>query len=168
MLLLLAVCIMFLAYFAVPRVQTRISGVTDPADSAHFRLISWSNTLDIASDNLFLGVGYNSFRYAQKEYGVFDPGTVGGHSGAGSDSSFLLVLATTGIIGLIVFTLAYFFPIASSISNLTPYRLVLVASLVGLFIESQFVNSLFYPQIMFLWLIFLALFEPKLSSKNQT
>ncbi|KKU57329.1 MAG: hypothetical protein UX79_C0014G0002 [candidate division WWE3 bacterium GW2011_GWB1_47_11] len=39
--LLAALLIAFLAYFAVPRVQTRITGATDPADSARFRLISW-------------------------------------------------------------------------------------------------------------------------------
>ena len=63
--LLLSLVLGFLAYFAVPRVQTRISGITDPADSAQFRLVSWKNTLEIAKDNLFLGVGVNSFRYAQ-------------------------------------------------------------------------------------------------------
>jgi len=143
-LLILAILAGFLAYFAVPRIQTRISGITDPADSAHFRLISWKDTFEIARRNLWFGVGFNSFRYAQKEYGAFAPGSLGDHSGSGSDSSFLLVLATTGIFGFILFCISYLH--CASLSQATPLML-------GLFIHSQFVNSLFFPQIMFLWLV---------------
>ncbi|MFH1896285.1 MAG: O-antigen ligase family protein, partial [bacterium] len=110
-LLLGAVVLAFLAYFAVPRIQTRIAGGFDPDDSARLRFQSWGQTWDVAKDNLFLGVGFNTFRYAQAERGVFDwRQPQGGHSGAGSDSSLLFVLATTGVFGLAaylaIFTLA--------------------------------------------------------------
>lgn len=149
-LLVLAIIMMFLTYFAVPRVQTRLTGVTDPADSAAFRLVSWKNTLEIAQQNLFLGVGFNSFRYAQRDYGFFESGTLGGNAGGGSDSSFLLVLATTGIFGLVVFLMGYFWRLKN---------FVLLPLILGLFLHSQFVNSLFYPQILFLWLISWNLFD---------
>lgn len=152
-LLLLALILAFLTYFTVPRVQTRLSGITDPADSAHFRLISWKNTWEIAKDNLFLGVGFNAFRYAQKDYGFLDIETVESHSGAGSDSSFLLVLATTGIIGFIIFIFAYFYPIVDSFLNRNRYSILIIASLLGLLLHSQFVNSLFYPQILYMYII---------------
>jgi O-antigen ligase len=150
--LLLAFLLAFLAYFAVPRVQTRLSGVTDPSDSAHFRLISWQNTWEIAKDNLFLGVGFNTFRSVQKDYGFLEIGESGGHAGAGSDSSLLLILATTGVFGFILFLGGYLQPL---FFNKTPLydKLPLLAAFGGLLIHSQFVNSLFYPQILFLWLI---------------
>ena len=88
-LLFLAFLIAFLAYFAVPRIQTRISGATDPSDSAYFRFISWGHALEIAKDNLLLGVGYDTYRYYQKDYGFFEIGETGGHSGSGVDSSLL-------------------------------------------------------------------------------
>lgn len=150
-LLLLAFLLAFLAYFAVPRVQTRISGVTDPADSAHFRLVSWSNALEIFEDHPLFGVGFNTFRFYQKEYDFFDPGGFGGNSGAGSDSSFLLVMATTGIIGSVVF-LAGFFGSLYSAYILRKKSVLKLLVLIALLLDSQFINSLFYPQIMFMWL----------------
>ncbi|MBD3366235.1 hypothetical protein GF360_02705 [candidate division WWE3 bacterium] len=158
-LLFLAGVLAFSAYFAVPRVQTRISGITDPADSAHFRLISWQNTFEIASDNLFLGTGFNTFRFVQKDYGYFGVDW-GGHSGGGSDSSLLLVLATTGVFGFLAF---FGFWVVSGISGLqsiksNPYSLVLLASLSSLLVESFFINSLFYPQILLFWLLIIVLY----------
>jgi O-antigen ligase len=143
-LLPLSLFVVFLAYFAVPRVQTRIAGTTDPADSARYRIVSWQNTLQIAGDNLLFGTGFNSFRYVQKDYGFLDPDTFLEHGGAGSDSSLLFVLATTGVFGLTCYALGFLFPLIGS------WSLVLGALLAGLFVESQFINSLFYPQIMFL------------------
>lgn len=143
-LLPLSLFVIFLAYFAVPRVQTRIAGTTDPADSARFRVVSWQNTLQIARDNWFLGTGFNTFRYVQKDYGFLDPDTFLEHGGAGSDSSLLFVLATTGVFGFLFYILGFALPLFGT------WDLVLGALLAGLFVESQFINSLFYPQIMFL------------------
>ncbi len=150
-LLLLAFILAFGAYFAVPRVQTRLTGITDPADSAHFRIISWSNTLNIAKANPLWGVGFNTFRFAQKEYGYFGLDW-GGHSGGGSDSSFLLVIATTGILGLILF-LGYFFSPARTALKADRagyWKLPVLSCLSSLFVGSFFINSVFYPQILFL------------------
>lgn len=150
-LLLLAILVMFLAYYAVPRIQTRISGTTDPADSAAFRLISWKNTTQIINDNLYMGVGYNYLREAQKSYGFIDYDTLYTHSSAGSDSSILFVTATTGLVGLGIFIYALYIGSISSLESA-----VLLLSLV---IESQFINSLFYPQILFVWILLPALFS---------
>ncbi len=151
-LLLLSIIVAFSAYYFVPRVQTRLSGTTDPSDSAHFRLISWSNTFDIARDNLLTGVGFNAFRYAQRDYGFLSIDNFEKHSGAGSDSSLLFVLATTGIFGLVVYVLGYlmlvFLPLRDKVSS--------IAIAGSLLIHSQFVNSLFFPQIMFLLLVYMS------------
>lgn len=155
-LLIVAAVLAILTYAAIPRVQSRISGVTDPADSAHFRIISWQNAYKIAQNNLLIGVGFNTFRYAQQEYGNFEVGETGGNSGAGTDSSFLLVLATTGIFGLLSFLIGYFAPITQK-QNI--FYLPVVAAFCGLFIQSQFINALFYPQILFGWLVLLSIFS---------
>jgi len=155
--LLGAILIVFSAYFFVPRVQTRITGITDPADSAHFRLASWKNAIEISKDNLLFGVGFNTFRHYQKDFGFFEPGLFGGNSGAGTDSSFLLILATTGIAGLVLFVSAYFLNILRNFNVSDPNKLMIFAILIGLFVHSQFVNSLFFPQIMFFFTILLVL-----------
>lgn len=150
-LLFLGFFLAFSAYFAVPRIQTRISGVTDPSDSAHFRLISWKNTWEIASDNLLLGTGFNTFRFVQKDFGFLGVDW-GGHAGGGSDSSLLLVLATTGVLGLVVFIgffASLFFKSLASVSS--GWSVAFLASITGLMAESFFINSLFYPQILFMW-----------------
>lgn len=145
-LLLIAVCIMFSAYFFVPRIQTRLVGITDPSDSAHFRVISWRNTYDIAKDNLGFGVGFNYFRYAQVDYGYIGYDNLGGNSGAGADSSLLFVLATTGVIGFVLFLCAFLLPLTSP-------NTLSMALILGILVQSQFINLIFYPQIMFLWII---------------
>jgi len=145
-LLFVAILIAFLAYFAVPRVQTRISGATDPADSASFRLVSWRNALTIAQDNLLIGVGFNTYRYAQRDYGYLDIENPQSHSGSGADSSLLFVLATTGVFGLAVYLFALLNPLLINQRN---YLYMALTS--GLLVDSLFINSLFYPQIMFLY-----------------
>ncbi len=155
-LLLISFLLGFASYLAVPRIQTRLSHITDPSDSAHFRLISWSNTLDAYFRGPLRGVGYNSFRFVQKDLGIISAGW-GGHSGGGSDSSLLLVLATTGPVGLFLFLCFVLSPIFSFrriSANL--WRTIYVATLPALLMESFFVNSLFYPQILFLWGVLLA------------
>jgi hypothetical protein len=150
-----SVLIAFLAYFAVPRVQTRISGITDPADSAQFRLISWGNAKDIFLDNKMWGVGFNSFRYAQKDYGYLTPDTFTGHSGAGADSSLLFVFSTTGVLGGVLFVWGGYTCVKNNGS------LFYTALIISLLIESVFINSLFYPQILF-WITCLG-FIPRAS-----
>ena len=149
----LALVVAFCAYFFVPRVQTRLSGITDPADSAHFRLISWQRTFEIIKDNPILGVGFNGFRYAQREKGYFSfANPIGGHAGAGSDSSFLLVWAMTGIFGLTAFFWLMFSLTATAWRTKNrPFSLAFLAIIAGLTVESTFINSIFYPPILVLF-----------------
>lgn len=152
-LLIVAFLAFFAAYLLVPRVQTRVAGGVDPDDSASARIVSWKDTLEIVGDNPLIGVGFNSFRYAQARYDFFgfrDP--LGGRAGAGSDSSLLLVLATAGVLGLIAYLLLGFkalWPLWLKWDN--PVSLAALAGFAGLFAESNFVNSLFYPWIM-IWM----------------
>jgi O-antigen ligase len=155
-LLYAAFIIVFLAYFAVPRVQTRISGITDPADSASYRLESWSNALSLSKDNWFIGVGFNAYKYAQLNAGLLNGDSYFAHSATGADSSFLFVLVTTGVLGLLFFTLWWGMPLLEQLRYGTKGDLVLISVLLGLLLESQFINSVFYPQILFLLMIVFA------------
>jgi O-antigen ligase len=153
MLLVYSALVALLAYAAIPRVQTRLSGITDPSDSAHFRLISWSNALEVYKTSPLTGVGFNAFREAQKELDYIAPGSDGGNAGAGTDSSMLFVLATTGVAGFFLFNLGYLIAVLKNLGSWRTGGLIPFAVLVALLFESSFINSLFYPQIMFVWLI---------------
>lgn len=153
--LLVSLVVAFMAYYTTPRIQTRISGTTDPADSAAFRYISWSNTAKIIKDNSIFGVGFNALRNTQLEYGFVDPDTVYGHSVAGSDASLLFVWATSGLVGLILFIRGFFDPLfrkRDAAKNIELYQFIIFP----LLLESVFINSLFYPQLMVLWISCLA------------
>lgn len=149
----------FSIYRFVPAVQTRLSGITDPADSARFRLTSWKNALTIARDNFWLGVGFNTYRFAQEKYGFFESNLpLGGHSGSGSDSSLLLVLATSGVLGLLSFLGFYLLLLFDAWRNRTLLGSVVFASTLGILAQSVFVNSLFYSPILISWWILLGVY----------
>lgn len=111
------------------------------------RLDNWGYSLTIFKDHPILGVGFNTYRYAQKSYGFLTgPNWQVSHGGAGADSSLLFVAATTGLIGLAAY-LWYLSRLWAISSTSWAFR----AGLVALFIHSWFLNSLFYPWVM-IWL----------------
>ena len=147
-LLLLGVFVAFTAYYAVPRVQTRLAGTTDPSDSASFRIISWNSSLEIFNDNPLLGIGFNSYKYSQISHGFLPKHGFIPNSASGADSSFLFVLATTGLVGFLIFLCAYLYSMSVS-----PAYFVFFS---GLFIQTQFINAFFYAPVMFLIFVYLS------------
>ncbi|MFZ5366417.1 MAG: O-antigen ligase family protein [Patescibacteria group bacterium] len=117
-----------------------------------FRLINWRQSLVIAKEHLLFGVGFNAYRYAQRDYGFLEfANWRASHAGGGADSSLLFVLATTGIFGL----LAYLWLWGKILVNSAKAaNLLVLASVIALLVHSWFVNSLFYPWIMgWLWIL---------------
>ena len=119
--------------------------------SVEARIDSANEAISIFSQNPVLGVGFNAYRYALTRY-VFrtESGSAVSNADAGTDNSYLFVLATTGIIGFLIF-LDFWVNIFKVIirsfqSNF--YEVVTVASIAGLLINTLFINSLFYPPIM--------------------
>lgn len=112
--------------------------------SGEARLDSVKNAITIFKDNPVFGVGFNSYRYAQRDYGFLDESKMMVHSGAGTDNSFLFILATTGIVGFLAFI--YLFVSINLIKD--P---LITASILALTVNSLFINSFFFPSIM-LWL----------------
>lgn len=133
--------------------------------STKARLTSYQISLNIFAANPVLGVGFNAYRYAQNKYGY----RVGGawetsHADAGTDNSFLFVLATTGILGFSAFSY-FLYKLVLTLrekmpkQNLAKYALV---SLIAVFIASFFVNAFFYPFVLaWLWVVIGLSFESK-------
>jgi len=150
-LFLLFLPLFLLSIIFLPRMAERISGAVLLDITAQARIVSWQNATQIIRDNPVLGVGFNNYRFAQIQYGFFDfERPEGGLSGAGSDSSLLLVLATTGFFGFLVF-LAILFRIlllSFHLKNTSVAALTVFSSLIALLVHSIFVNSVFYPWIL--------------------
>lgn len=114
------------------------------------RFESWQNALTIIKDHPLLGVGFNAYRYAQRDYGFLEEEKwQESHAGAGADSSLLFVLATTGVLGLVGYL---WYLISAGFLAFWQRRrvigIVCLASLGAVVAHSFFLNSLFYPWIM--------------------
>lgn len=119
------------------------------------RVESAFDALSIIQRNPVLGVGFNAYRYAQYEYELRNPETsYPNHADSGTDNSFLFILATTGIGGLVVYLFMLFTMFKLGRRAQGMYGKILLACLAGLVIDSFFINSLFYPVIMFwMWVL---------------
>jgi putative inorganic carbon (hco3(-)) transporter len=121
------------------------------------RSISATQAITILKNYPILGVGFNSYRYAQLHYGFIEKNNwEQSHSGAGTDNSFLFILATTGLIGFSAYLFLWVIIIKNTWKNykksegLTYYiSIVILASIASITVNSLFINSLFYPSIMF-------------------
>ncbi|MEK7581147.1 MAG: O-antigen ligase family protein [Patescibacteria group bacterium] len=151
--ILVALILFVTAFFTVPQINQRISGAFRVDETATARIESWQKAWVIYTKNPIFGVGFNNYRTAQEKYGFFETETQQlGHAGGGSDSTFLLVAATSGFIGAAVYLLWQASILISLKKNITKNYIAVatMASYVALLFHTQFVNSLLYPQIMLL------------------
>lgn len=133
------------------------------------RTESASQAIKMFTDHPLLGIGFDSYRYAQKAYHfAYGKNWEVSHSGGGTDNSLLFVLATTGMAGLAVYL--YFgrvlighiyavYKIGNNVSRTKTLSVIILASLVAMVINSFFINRLFYTQILFWMWILLGLIE---------
>ncbi len=148
-------------FLFVPRVQERVLGIRSIDETAQLRIVSWKNAFTIIADHPVTGVGYNLYREAQDLAGFLEDDKA--HSATGSDSSLLLITATTGLGGLIAYLWligAMFWEMIRTAMNKSVSRdwravgLGAAAAIAALFIHSQFVNGLLYPHIMqWMWIV---------------
>lgn len=137
--------------------------------SAEARLDSAKIAIQIIRDNPFFGVGFNTYRYVQTDYGFRNPINARvSHADAGTDNSFLFIFATTGIIGLIFYLNLLLQILKKSYLNYRQYKdkniqkyiaITIIASVLGIVINSFFINSLFYSFILLWMWILLGLME---------
>ncbi len=111
--------------------------------------------LIIFKDHPILGIGFDSYRYAQYKYHFEKPINQNPvHNAAGTDNSFILILATTGIVGFIAYCNLWFHLFKKALLSKSKFFTIFIASAVGILINSFFNNSLFYPEIMvWMWVI---------------
>jgi O-antigen ligase len=102
-----------------------------------------------------LGFGFNTLRYVRNQNKIV-PGTESlSHSGAGFHNSFLFIMATTGIIGLLAYM--WFWKRAAELitgAGRHTQLVILTASVTAIFMHSIFDNSLFFPLVMaWMWIL---------------
>lgn len=128
----------------------------DRAQSAQFRLETWRQGWELFKARPILGVGFNAYRAALKEYNLADEQFISSHGGSSNDSSLLFVVATTGLVGLV----SYLFFLFSLLKEAWRKNFVLVSALSGLAVHSFFSNSLFFPPIL-AWIILISIASKK-------
>lgn len=139
--------------------------------STEARIDSAKIAIEIIRENPVFGVGFNTYRYAQIKYGFRNAINANvSHADAGTDNSFLFILATMGIVGLIaycnllysVLRMAYFNYSKHKAAEIQKYiSLVVIVSIGGIIINSFFINSLFYSFVMIWMWILVGLIENK-------
>ncbi len=126
---------------ALPRSSQGEGVKLERTSTIQARVINWQQSWQIFSDHPVLGVGFNMYRFAQKDYGYLEEKNWSvNHAGAGADSSLLFVSATTGLMGL-VFYLGY-------LKSL--YQILDTRYMIPILVHSLFLNSLFYPAVLLL------------------
>jgi hypothetical protein len=118
--------------------------------SGNNKIENYKETIQIFLHSPAVGVGFNNICMAKENRNLQS------HSCNGADSSILFLLATTGIIGFILF-INFILRIA--------HGQLLVISAVVVALHSTFANSLFYPHIM-LWLFILVGLQTKVGDQR--
>lgn len=120
--------------------------------SGNGKLINFEETIRIIKTYPVIGVGYNNICLTRQKY--LGDLNINSHSCNGADSSILFLMATTGVVGSILFV---------SFLTKIPNSQYLIYSLGAVLIHSLFANSLFYSHIMF-WIFALIGLETKSNS----
>ncbi len=153
-LFLLLVVAAGLVVMSVPRVQERVLGAFQVDVTAQTRIVSWKNALSVYVDHPVFGVGYNTYRYVQVDYGFQKDAA--DHSAGGSDSSLLTVLVTTGPIGFLVYCWMLWAYASIAWQSFRTHASPLVrglglgalAAMASVIAHSFFINSLLFPHMM--------------------
>lgn len=128
-------------------------------NSSKERLDTALTAVQIITRNPVLGIGFNSYRYAQIKYRYRNALTPNpSHADSGADNSLLFIAATTGLAGLVSYLYFWYATLKKLFrenrKKLNYFTVMVLSSAAGLFIDSQFVNSLFYwPLMLWLWAI---------------
>lgn len=124
--------------------------------SSKARVEGVKEALMVIQKNPIYGVGFNAYRYARNQQGLSGPNWQISHGAAGTDNSFLFVLATTGVIGFAVFLWLLYKIFSLGLINIKKNKLsvVLLSLIAGLIFNSLFINSLFYVLILeWVWIM---------------
>ena len=115
---------------------------------------NYGKGIEISKKSPVFGIGFNNI-CREKEVS-FNESSYLSHSCSGLDSSVLLILSTTGVVGLI-----FFLHVLSQVKRKSLFAVCLVAVLV----HSMFTNTLFYPFVMGLMAIVLAISDERIYTR---
>lgn len=141
--------------------MARFESFSDSNDSSYLRIVSWKEGIKIFGFSGFNGVGFNNYKNSGEFFHIFSREDTVKNSSTSNDSSLIFVLVTLGFFGL-------FLILCLLSSFIYDGKLIYLNFLVilGLLLNSFFINSLFYPQIsMFLFtILFLGKFKKDLET----
>lgn len=164
-------CMGVLFVLMLPRARERIFHVYDSAiafvtnsydytldETSKLRVESWTQGFEIFAANPWVGVGYNTLRFYKFNHGyiLWEEH----HAGSGTDSSFLTILATMGMVGFLtyawlIFSVLHIFWKARVSSNILSHMgFGLFFATLALIFHSNFVNSLLLSYFLALLFIF--------------
>lgn len=149
-------------FFVYQRLVAQPRGI-DRDQSAQLRFNTWQQGWQLFRSNPLLGVGFNTYRYALKQYNLGNEQFLKSPGSSTNDSSLLYVSATTGIIGIISYLFFLFFLFKTGWESYlikNKWGVILIGGLVALLTQSFFANTLFYPFLL-IWLIFNAIIQKK-------
>lgn len=147
----------FLSIFILPKsFQTEGTNFLR-ATSSEARVANAKQAIQVIGKSPIYGIGFNAYRYAQNSLSPLSgPDWQVSHGGAGTDNSFLFILATTGVIGFAAFIFILYKLTRLGFTNIKKNKMavVLVSVLLGLVVNSLFINTFFYVLILeWIWII---------------
>jgi len=142
---LLIIGFLFLSISFLPRSSGGEGVKLERISSINARFETAREAIVIFKKKPFLGIGFNAYRYQRQADFLKESFS---RAGGGTDNSFLLILATTGIIGLLSFI---FLSGKILFLSFKEKEKIIFLSLIALGVHCLFVNSLFYPWVMY-WL----------------
>jgi len=140
--LLLTISVFGIIVFMLPRMASE-GTYLERTQSIFAKFSNYNQTLQVFEKSPVFGVGFNNMCPARVALFGDDPAS---HACPGADSSLLFILATTGIVGFMVF-MALVWRIYKSLSK-DIYSQIFFACAAALFVHSLFVQSAFYSYIM--------------------
>lgn len=112
--------------------------------SINQKFINYDESIKLIRRSPVLGIGFDNLCVAKNKF--LGTGNSSSHTCSGLDNGFLFILATTGVVGLIIFIQFIF-----SIIKNTKYDYLgwgLVVSLGAIFIHGMFTNTFFYNFVL--------------------
>jgi O-antigen ligase len=153
-----SISFLFVSIYFLPKPSLTSESINlERTSTIDARTTNYLQTSTIIADHPLFGIGFNTLRYEKMQRGfVLTDKMYANHAGAGSDSSFLFVIVTTGVVGFFSYLSIWFKAIMleKNAKNDQPFKHIVVMSIASLFIHSLFLNSLFYIwTMMWMWLL---------------
>ncbi|HEX6977512.1 MAG TPA: O-antigen ligase family protein [Patescibacteria group bacterium] len=120
-------------------------------NSVFQKVVDYKESAVLIDKSPVFGLGFNNICAAKIKF--LGEVNINSHSCSGLDNSFLFVIATTGMVGLIIFFKLIYDFIATTEKSM--YGKVFLATGVALLIHTMFTNTLFYPWVLG-WIAILA------------